>query len=95
MLKISPPKNIPNVGAIQYNQKKLHWPATEAEVKQYLYDCLSTHQVEILKNWINYLKEHGLPEDSSQYAGVKIHLLPATYKAPMVPKAAANIAKRK
>jgi hypothetical protein len=70
-------------------------PATEAEVKQYLYDCLSPHQIVILTNWINYLKEHGLPEDDSQYAGVKIHLLPATYKAPLVPKAAVNVAKKK
>ncbi len=70
-------------------------PASEAEVKQYLYDCLSTHQIVILYNWINYLKQHGLPEDSSQYAGVKIHLTPATYRAPMLPKAVVNLTRKK
>jgi len=84
----------PEVTVISEKPYKVR-PATKAEVEQYLYDCLSTHQIVILQNWINYLKVHGLPEDSSQYAGVQIHVLPATYRAPLVPVAAAHIAKKK
>jgi len=69
--------------------------ASEKELGQYLYDCLSPSQIVILTKWINYLKEHGLPENSSQYAGVKVHLQPRTYNPASLPPPVSNVLKKK
>ncbi len=84
----------------QYNVSWLQLPknnnnASEKELGQYLYESLSPSQVVILTKWINYLKEHGLPENSSQYAGVKIHLQPRTYNPASLPPPVSNVLKKK
>lgn len=52
--------------------------ATENEVKQYLFDCLSEQDNEILGRWINDIKAGDLPDNGDSLI-VKIQLSPARY----------------